>query len=302
MKISLVMTTYNGSKYIENQLNSIFNQTLKPDEVVIMDDCSTDNTCEIIERFISNNNLIRWKLIKSSSNVGWKRNFYNAINKATGDIIFLSDQDDIWKKNKIEVIVQAFKKEKKAELFVSNYDTKYIGKDNVIIKNSKKHIGKDYISNINLSGTTFEIIRPGCTMAFKKEMLDYFNIIWESDFAHDAVLWMISVFRNTAFIINEELIIQIRHDGNSTPSNEKTRERRIIILKNRKNLAQKILNNKEILKIREIQLIEKYILFMNERIRILEKKSVIKWILLFRYIDLYPKFESWIGDILSMFR
>ena len=62
--ISVAMTTQNGEKFVEKQLISIFNQTRKPDEVIIVDDCSQDNTVKIIEQFIKKNKLQNWKLIK----------------------------------------------------------------------------------------------------------------------------------------------------------------------------------------------------------------------------------------------
>lgn len=302
MKISLVMTTYNGSKYVEEQLNSILNQTLKPDEVIICDDSSTDNTYEIISRFITENKLSNWILIKNSQNLGWKRNFHKVINQAKGDIIFLSDQDDIWNYDKIKTIMESFNKEKSAELFISNYDTKYIGDDNVVIKNSKKIVGKEHVNKICIKGENIEVIRPGCTMAFKKELIDFFNVIWEPDFAHDAILWEIALFRNGAFIINEELIIQVRHEGNSTPSNKKTRKVRIELLKNKEKLLNKILANNELLKIKNVDWLEKYIFFTQKRILTIEYKSLVKWLFLIKYIRLYPKVTSWVGDLISMYR
>ena len=103
MKISVVVCTFNGEKYIIEQLQSIYQQTTMPDEVIIQDDCSTDRTRELIEKFIRNHNLQNeWTLICNKENMGWKKNFMNAISKASGDLIFLSDQDDIWYLDKIE--------------------------------------------------------------------------------------------------------------------------------------------------------------------------------------------------------
>ena len=100
--ISLVMAVYNGSRYILEQLISIYTQTKKIDEVIIIDDCSTDDTITIIESYIRNNEIKHWKVIKNKSNKGWKRSFQDGLCMSTGEFVFLCDQDDIWEPNKIE--------------------------------------------------------------------------------------------------------------------------------------------------------------------------------------------------------
>ena len=74
-KISVVMATYNGQKYVLEQMESLRNQTMCIDEVIIMDDCSEDQTSQIINHYIKQYNLISWKLIQNNTNQGWKKNF-----------------------------------------------------------------------------------------------------------------------------------------------------------------------------------------------------------------------------------
>ena len=104
-KVSVVMTTFNGEKYIKEQMDSIRTQSLEPDEVIICDDCSTDRTVNFIEDYIAHFQLKDWKLISNSVNKGWKRNFFDASKMSTGDVVFFSDQDDIWNRDKIEKLV-----------------------------------------------------------------------------------------------------------------------------------------------------------------------------------------------------
>ena len=102
MKISVCIATYNGEKYIKEQLSSILSQLEENDEVIISDDSSTDNTIQIVENFKDKRiRIFREQKFKSPI-----YNFENAISKATGDIIFLSDQDDIWHKAKVHKIKQ----------------------------------------------------------------------------------------------------------------------------------------------------------------------------------------------------
>lgn len=108
MKASVAMCTYNGDKYIEEQLLSIAKQTILPNEVVICDDASIDNTIEIINSFKKRYNL-NIVIYKNTERIGVIKNFEQAINKCTQDIILLCDQEDIWFENKVEKTLNYFK-------------------------------------------------------------------------------------------------------------------------------------------------------------------------------------------------
>lgn len=97
--ISVVMTTYNGQKFIREQIESILCQSMHVDEIVICDDCSTDNTVEILKEYPV-------RLFVNKTNLGFKRNFKQAMEFCKGDYIFLCDQDDIWEKDKVEKLIE----------------------------------------------------------------------------------------------------------------------------------------------------------------------------------------------------
>ena len=103
MKSSVVMTTYNGSRFMKEMLDSLRNQTRKIDEVIICDDRSKDDTVEIISNYINKYNLVNWNLIVNEKNLGWEKNFLNALGKATNEVIYPCDQDDIWHLDKVTV-------------------------------------------------------------------------------------------------------------------------------------------------------------------------------------------------------
>ena len=107
MKTSVIIATYNGARFIEEQLNSIFHQTVLPSEIVISDDGSTDSTIELVQSvFRQHQNLpISMKLLHNFGSHGVLGNFQNAAMNANGDYIFFCDQDDIWLPNKIERLV-----------------------------------------------------------------------------------------------------------------------------------------------------------------------------------------------------
>ncbi len=99
IRVSVAMTTYNGEKYLEEQLESIYTQTRLPDEVVVVDDGSWDGTVEILQRYYERYGLIYYI---NEKRLGFNQNFGKAISLCTGDYIALCDQDDIWFAQKIE--------------------------------------------------------------------------------------------------------------------------------------------------------------------------------------------------------
>lgn len=108
MTISVAMCTYNGAKFIEKQVLSIIEQTVPVDEIVICDDGSLDGTIDIVME-IQSEVEIPIRLYINEPNIGVCANFDKAIKLCKGDIIFLSDQDDVWMPDKVETIVSWFK-------------------------------------------------------------------------------------------------------------------------------------------------------------------------------------------------
>lgn len=157
--ISVCIATYNGAKYIKEQLDSILCQLSEEDEVIISDDGSTDETLQIITSYQD-------KRIKvfSNKNRGVNNNFSNALKKSSGDIIFLSDQDDIWKKNKVSICRQALIEN---ELVVTNCSVidnlgEIIYESYFNIANSRKGFFKNFYRSTYL----------GCCLAFKRNVLE----------------------------------------------------------------------------------------------------------------------------------
>lgn len=109
ISVSVVMCTYNGEKFIEEQLLSVVNQTYPLKEVLIFDDTSTDNTVNIIQKIAAGHPVIR--LLVNETNLGYTRNFEQGLKAATGDAIAISDQDDVWMLDKVEKLVKAWKPE-----------------------------------------------------------------------------------------------------------------------------------------------------------------------------------------------
>jgi glycosyltransferase involved in cell wall biosynthesis len=103
--VSIALCTYNGEKYLKEQLDSIINQTYRNLEIIIVDDCSSDTTFEIVKKYAEADKRIRY--FQNEVNLGYNKNFERAINLTTGDYISISDQDDIWMLDKIEILLKS---------------------------------------------------------------------------------------------------------------------------------------------------------------------------------------------------
>lgn len=159
MKISVCLASYNGAQYIEEQLKSILPQLNPTDEVILSDDHSADNTVQLVQAL----NDPRIKLIQNEGERGYTRNFENALNHATGDILFLSDQDDVWVDNKVQLMLS---KLEQADFVVS---------DAVIVDENLKSVQPSHFKLMKVqSGFWVNLLKTryiGACMAFRKDIL-----------------------------------------------------------------------------------------------------------------------------------
>ena len=111
VKVSVVMCTYNGEKYLRDQLQSILDQTRPPDEIIISDDGSTDSTLKIVEEFASSTGGPQppvWSVETRRTPLGVSGNFASALRKVHGEFIALADQDDVWEPERLEKALAHF--------------------------------------------------------------------------------------------------------------------------------------------------------------------------------------------------
>ena len=206
--ISVCIATYNGENYIKEQLDSILSQLGKHDEVIISDDGSTDRTLEIVEMI----NDSRIKIYHSSfRNV--ILNFENALGKATGDIIFLSDQDDIWYPNKVAEVVKLLESH---DLVFSNLS---VFSDDLSVNYPLFDVRKSYD---NLVNNFIKNHCVGATMAFKSKLLKYILPIPKGIEMHDIWIYFISSIYGKTCYYKNPLVYYRRHDSNVSNTGEKT--------------------------------------------------------------------------------
>ena len=107
MKVSVVLCTYQGEHFLQEQLQSILAQTRRPDEIIVSDDASTDSTTDIAEKLLHGSG-IAYEIHVNEQNLGFRQNFAQAMRRASGDILLLSDQDDVWHPEKIARMLVPF--------------------------------------------------------------------------------------------------------------------------------------------------------------------------------------------------
>lgn len=217
MKISVALCTYNGEKYLHEQLNSILNQTLKVNEIIVCDDQSTDNTIAILEEYSKKNEGL-FKIFKNEINLRSVKNFEKAISLCTNEIVFLSDQDDIWHLEKVKHFIAYFENHPKIDVVASNG---FCIDDNSKIH--EKYAVWDVPQFLTEKGVAFNYhkiiccvsnIATGASMAFRKSICDEilpFPIM--KDFHHDEWIAILASKRN-AFVMLPEKYFYYRIHAN----------------------------------------------------------------------------------------
>lgn len=213
--ISVAMTSYNGEKYIKQQIESILLQSVPVDEIIICDDISKDKTAEIIKEI--NDDRIRF--IVNETNLGFIANFHKAISLTNGDYIFLADQDDIWEPNKIERILDTMKSVN-AKAICTNY--KLIDGSGQPLGDKREYNIPPFVKNVTepIQKITFSMLAytnlvQGCTYCFTKEIKDIFLRVNNKFVPHDYQIMLIAANLNGTYFLNEELIQYRLHETNT---------------------------------------------------------------------------------------
>lgn len=295
--VSVVLTTYNGAKYIEEQLDSIRLQTRLPDEVIIRDDGSSDTTKDIIYSFIQKWNLINWRFIYGSKNVGWKRNFYDAIILAQGDYILLCDQDDIWHKDKVESMVSVMEGRSEIELLASGFHSFYEkGANHLSIHGDMKDDGS--VEKILFDKDCLNIRRPGCTFCFTKSLQCRFKEYWFEASPHDAMLWYLAVQNDSLYVFNKVLMEYRRHKESATDHvGHYTVEKQLEIYKRHTKVLDMLIEMNQGKHDDRIHLLQNMKEWYHYRIMLIEKKNFIYAIRLLSKINYYSKPRYLLIDI-----
>lgn len=218
--ISIIICTYNGEKYIEEQLNSLKKQSVYINEYIICDDNSSDNTCIIVNRYIEKNPELNIKLFRSEKNKGVIRNFEFGLKQSNGDYIAFCDQDDVWLPNKIEVSLDKIKemeqKYGKEMPLLVHTDLLVVDEDlNVISSSFFRQEGlKVYKNEAVLKALFLQNNLVGCTMFFNKIAKEVSLPFPKHIIMHDYWLGLVVASKGEIEFINQKTIKYRQHKKN----------------------------------------------------------------------------------------
>lgn len=233
-KVSVVMATYNGEKYIREQLESILENLNEEDEIIISDDGSKDSTRSIIKEYMTKDKRI--KLLDGPKN-GIKQNFANGIKNATGKYIFLADQDDIWKQNKVESMLNVFEKEK-VKLVI--HDAEIVDED---LKATEESFFKYRNSGNGILKNIWKNTYIGCCIAFDATIKDKILPIPNDIEMHDQWIGIIAEMEGRVYFLKEVLILYRRHGDNNSQMKHygiiKMIRNRLVLIKNILKIKQR---------------------------------------------------------------
>jgi glycosyltransferase involved in cell wall biosynthesis len=206
--VSVCMATYNGERFLHEQLSSILSQLSDNDELVIVDDASQDSTTTVISSFADR----RVRLLREKCNRGVLKTFESALREARGEIIFLADQDDVWRADKIAKVSELFSVRPDLSLVLSDYS---------IIDAEGNIILESQFGSNGFHGSVFRtIVRnqyQGCIMAFRRSILADCLPFPEDIPMHDMWIGVINQLTGRAALIADPLVFYRRHDRNETP-------------------------------------------------------------------------------------
>ena len=219
-KIDILMATYNGEKYLVEQLDSIINQTYRNWNLLIRDDNSTDKTLEIIQNYHKKDKRI--KILKDNKgNLGIVRNFEELLKSSESEFIMFSDQDDIWVENKLDMYLKMIEKIKNKGFMIHS--------DAILFDKNKSNILKDtFISkkaiNKGLENVFFNYFVQGATILISKEIKNFILPFPKEVYLHDRYIHLISELFFERIFVNKALIYYRQHGDNQIGAKNTVRE------------------------------------------------------------------------------
>lgn len=307
-KISIIVATYNGEKYIEEQINSLLSQTVLPHEIIISDNNSSDKTRILCENLLNEQKKVDYKILIEKEK-GVLANFQNGLRNTTGDYIFFCDQDDIWYPNKIAVFMDKFNKYPSCNCVFSDCnlsnDENISMIDTIFPKNNFLRIkegllDKKYFFKLEL----YRNIITGMSLAITKQLKEKI-LPFSINVLHDYWTGINSVFCGDIYYIDEFTSYYRQHADNVVGVNKKKNLKRIVEAMK----LHKIRCNQEYLFLKEI--VDKYdevsndkyllemLKFKKDRMNYVNETNIYK---LYNLIKKKSDYKKYISDTNGLFK
>ena len=299
MKISVVVSVFNGEKYISEQLDSLRQQTRRPDEVLLFDDGSSDKAPQIVADYITKYSLANWKYTRNPENKGWRRNFMEGMWAASGALVFSCDQDDIWHQDKLKIMSEVMENSPQISLLTSNYELFF--EDGSHKDGFKQNDGS--VSQIPLKNNYLLVGRPGCTHCIRKELLDTARKYWRPEYPHDALLWRLSLFSDGLYNYNGNLIKWRKHQNSAFT--KESRDLKSVAAKKKwiqtartfDDTLREYVNSSEIAdKATKLKVLDRNDRWLSVRERFYLTKNPLVGIKLATYWACFPRYRQYLGD------
>lgn len=240
-KISVVLAAWKGEQYIVEQLDSIAAQTVKPDEILIRDDRSPDQTVKVVKDWIEKHPKLDVQLIEGDQNVGYIENFRLLLEQAKGDWIFLSDQDDRWHVDKIEKMMEQAGRYPDLCLIASSFSfmdpesnvyelpVREGWSNNNLIPWQIEHPGG--MNRISEEQMLLHNYFQGCAMMVRKDLVDRYLKSGQKRLAHDWMLALMASVEDGLGYYDQKLFDYRIHQSNTTGLPQAKKRSKILTLK-----------------------------------------------------------------------
>ena len=229
--VSVALASYNGGRYVREQLESVLRQSRLPDEIVVADDGSSDDTVAIVREVAGGHPNVTLKLITQGPRLGITGNFERALRATTGDLIALSDQDDRWHDGRLAAIIAEFDAD--PELVLLHHDADLVGANG-------ESLGRTLFSDLRLSRQDRKLIRDdrafaayvrrnlatGATVMFRRTLLDV-SLPFPEKWVHDEWLAIMGAALGRVRVLDEALIDYRLHGANQIGVTKPTLRHRV---------------------------------------------------------------------------
>ena len=301
-RISVVMAVYNGRQYIAEQIESIKTQSLRVDEIIIIDDCSDEKSTDIISACFSGTSF-HIKYMQHTCNAGYAQTFFEALRNTNGEFVFFADQDDIW---------ESYKVEKCIDILTGNPQISCLSACNTLIDSEGHIIKKERSPRKHLMRITKKRLikqtglRPGMTLVIRRKIKQKLDTINTKPYeSHDRLVEYLSTLDDGFFLLGEHLTRYRIHEKNTSGLNLSHNKLRSGI---EGRLAQidkevrylRLLSN---INSEDSEMINRYIQYFQTRKKLLEDRNPMKYIIgSMKIIYGYCSSKIWFGDLLCIIK
>ena len=218
MKVNIVLSTYNGERFLTEQIQSIQKQTFTDWQLLIRDDGSTDRTPEIIKEFVKNDERIKFINEDNRENFGVIKNFYTLVHYEAADYYFFSDQDDIWLNHKVEKFIEVYNKSNSNDV-IGMYSDAWIADDKGKSEGTKMSQMYDWLNRplsvefltwgFRITGANYAINNKAAKIVLQLSKNEIKNVAM-----HDAAIGLLIEIVGKNILINEPLLNYRQHANN----------------------------------------------------------------------------------------